>query len=870
MKKYLINGALALLAGFYVASCAEKESDFVPVAEQKVRAFDEVFKEIYGEIDPHQDWGFSSGKVETDPNDSSQIVEVIDVDADLAFTRAVPFGQIDAQLAFQTRTRSLSGMTSGANKNRNLWAATDGQFNLLVPTPLTEGQKNRVRAYFQTHPYLTWETPNMTNYFVQQVYTGGTNTSGSLSTEIYTSGNGTSVTGGQHMDYLTIGDANTHVLDFNAANNVNTATDVLNNLVETNSNQFHSDQITLMIGVRPTNVGYKDSEGSVQHLDCMALVGAKTIDDWARDQRNYVNGKAIGEDVWYGTDQYGYQNKFWNRSFVGLDYEQTPVEQIYDKKTVWNGSANVEEEYAKVLDFCSDTNNTQWVLYNGQYVAFSSITNDYLLDPAGNKVHWVKDNTNQYLGTNLGTNQNTFNKQGTINGVNDVKYYDLDAVYNCINQGALPKVNNMEFIKGLGGRDYIYSDWIVTLASADLTQETDDELEEKVDIWRQIERGRVFCEDLGKATREDLDFNDVVFDAIIFSNYQKYTKWKINKVNGHEVSRTAISGPTESTKYYANVTIVAAGGTIPIAIMSNLEKVPSYQVHSQFDPVAPIDMMVNTRDNNSTAFGSFDERKAVEIGEFEKNFDAIVDDNGTKQHFKIKLFEMSKPDDEKFIKEIKIWSSFGEGTQVSELAQVKGGAPQKFMVPLETKWTSERKNISLAYPGFDAWVKDRSKVPDWAHPQTNYVYSGNVEGGNQLPLVMKATTSFITGSETPLWTGSQKYDGNWSLANLPLTLDIDKFYPGDRLRFYGEGIGEEAWITVVIGNIKPYFIDSNFPNYVVKSDGTTEKKTSGCIEVLLDESSASKLNNEIHDGKISFQVQGRNFTLTRICRVLFQ
>jgi hypothetical protein len=46
MKKYLINGALALFAGAFVVGCAEKESDFVPLAEQKAKAFEEVFKAI--------------------------------------------------------------------------------------------------------------------------------------------------------------------------------------------------------------------------------------------------------------------------------------------------------------------------------------------------------------------------------------------------------------------------------------------------------------------------------------------------------------------------------------------------------------------------------------------------------------------------------------------------------------------------------------------------------------------------------------------------------------------------------------------------------------------------------------------------------
>jgi hypothetical protein len=63
MKKYLINGALALFAGAFVVGCAEKESDFVPLAEQKAKAFEEVFKEVYGEIDPYQRWGFTDHMV---------------------------------------------------------------------------------------------------------------------------------------------------------------------------------------------------------------------------------------------------------------------------------------------------------------------------------------------------------------------------------------------------------------------------------------------------------------------------------------------------------------------------------------------------------------------------------------------------------------------------------------------------------------------------------------------------------------------------------------------------------------------------------------------------------------------------------------
>ena len=60
MRKYLIKGALALFAGALFFSCAEKESEYVPLAQQKVKAFEEVFKEVYGDnIDPYQRWGFT-------------------------------------------------------------------------------------------------------------------------------------------------------------------------------------------------------------------------------------------------------------------------------------------------------------------------------------------------------------------------------------------------------------------------------------------------------------------------------------------------------------------------------------------------------------------------------------------------------------------------------------------------------------------------------------------------------------------------------------------------------------------------------------------------------------------------------------------
>ena len=400
-----------------------------------------------------------------------------------AFVNA--FGQVGSNVDWGFGS-SIKANTRAANTEHNQWAAVDNIYKLLVPPALTPGQIQRVKAYFQNNRYLTYEDPHMTDFFVQQVYEGSTDP-GALSSEVYTAGNGTRVVAGDHMDKLTVGVAETHVNNFNSADCSEST--VLNNGTKQNDyvpdGTTHQDKITLMLGESTEYVGFFCSEGSVQHNDCCALAGADVIDAWAASDEAKALGIDLGEAVVDG----------WDRSFVGLDYEQISPENLFREKYVWPEGNRSE---VKVWDFCSDTNNTHKVMLNGQLVDANTVPNDQLLFPNGEPVKWVDDNTNMYLGQNLGTNQNTFNKQE-----NGVKYYDLDAVYACINQGAYPKVNNMEFIKGLGGRDYVFSDWIVTLTPAKHF-EIDD---------IPTPTYRVIAEDLNAEEASDFDFNDVVFDV---------------------------------------------------------------------------------------------------------------------------------------------------------------------------------------------------------------------------------------------------------------------------------------------------------------------------------------------------------------------
>jgi hypothetical protein len=405
-----------------------------------------------------------------------------------------------------------------------------------------------------------------------------------------------------------------------------------------------------------------------------------------------------------------------------------------------------------------------------------------------------------------------------------------------------------------------------------------------IDTWTQKESGRVFCEDLGVASREDLDYNDVVFDATIWENKVYRKEWWEKYVNGVKVDEGLVEGEgkqiPETTNYYASVTLLAAGGTIPITVHG-------VQVHSQF--VAPatapaaVETMINTRDDNSTAYGSFDTRDPVQLEGADKvvrNYKMIKNDvEQNETYFTLKMFPIDMPAEGNAINTIEIISSYGTAQQVQVIQSVRGEAPRKFMIPTENHperiWPTERKNISLAYPLFGEWAKGNVTLEECffgANSVNNdYTYKGANSKGNKLPLVLKAQRTLVTDGEEYLWMGDLEFKDSWSLRvpDVPAFSNnqqssFTQFSAGDRLRFRASGIGAEAWISVSIGDITPYFVDSEFPNYIYNADGKKETRTEGCVEVLLDESAADLLNKKVSGGTMSFTVKGRSFTLTGI------
>ena len=253
-----------------------------------IQNYENAFITRFGQPDSSQTWGFGD---------------------DVASTRSGNTGgDYTPYPATHTYTDGSGNVVAGANMNHNEWGDKDAEFGgWIVPDPLTEGQKLRVQKYFQAHPDLDYKDPHYANFFVQQVYTGGTSvpTTGNHESTVAAGGQGHA---GMTLNQLTVGQACSHINNFNAG--TCSPSNVLNHEGKT-----QSDRITLMVNVDDTSCfGYHETNGSnvqtsTNHNDKMALVSAATIDAWAKQQNPIP-----GEDV---VDK-------WNRSFMGFDYELLP------------------------------------------------------------------------------------------------------------------------------------------------------------------------------------------------------------------------------------------------------------------------------------------------------------------------------------------------------------------------------------------------------------------------------------------------------------------------------------------------------------------------------------------------------------------
>lgn len=95
MKKYLINGAMALIVGGFIVSCSHDDISQPATVDQMTKSFDEMFTELYGPIAPNHNWGFETiaaepGEEDIEPN--LELEKASTRSAERAATRASQFG----------------------------------------------------------------------------------------------------------------------------------------------------------------------------------------------------------------------------------------------------------------------------------------------------------------------------------------------------------------------------------------------------------------------------------------------------------------------------------------------------------------------------------------------------------------------------------------------------------------------------------------------------------------------------------------------------------------------------------------------------------------------------------------------------------
>jgi len=468
MKKYLMTGMAAVVFGGLFTSCSHDIESDGSAQETIQKTYEEAFITRFGTPASTVDWGFGST---------------------------------------QASTRE-------ENANANEWADPEKAYGgLLVPPAITPTQAAVVKTYFQTHPDLGYKDPEWSNYFIQQVYKGHTSVpQGCATPEEYTALNGTTkLIASDYMDHLAAIDEDyvdpetgakgffDHINNFNHGD-CGENDHVLDNGGNANDGPFHTDKIMYMKNSTTKSFGYFNSNGSLYHNEYTALVGWKTIHDWATTS-------------YPGYD--GCLNDNWNRSYMGFDFEQMIDNQCY-ATVAWN------DPTPKTL------------IISGDYYINGVKQTNYEYQYNGEPVKILSDQMNRYCGEKITVTDAQLYSDYRVNGEYLGKQLNTDVIDGLLADGYLPIDTKQlrEWAKVGGCADGYYSDWIVTLTEAKTDNTPKDE-------WEAI---RVIAEDLtvesDQEGNSDFDFNDVVFDV-----------------------RRCISGPSQGT---VQVVLKAAGGTLPL------------------------------------------------------------------------------------------------------------------------------------------------------------------------------------------------------------------------------------------------------------------------------------------------------------------
>ena len=519
----------------------------------------------------------------------------------------------------------FSAKTRGENANANEWADPNKEYGgLVVPPPLTDAQIAVVKKYFQTHPNLGYEDPKWTNYFMQQVYKGHTDVpEGCATPEAYMAANGTTyLIASDYMDHLAAIDPNKE----DPETGLKPFVDHINNFNHGDCGE--NDHVL--------DAGGNANDGPF-HTDKIMYMQNSTTKSFGYFNSNgslchteytaLVSYKTIMEAM--GAEA-NCLNDGWNRSFMGFDFEQMIDDQCYATK--WVDGQEVEKDFV-INEY-----------YPEYYINGEKLSN-YTYTYNGQPVRMLSDQMNRYCADVLNVDDSQLYSDYRVNGEDLGKQVNTDFIDDLLSQGYLPVDNkSLRVWAKVGGcADGYYSDWIVTLTEAKGTVPAEDHIV-------------IIAEDLSATEASDFDFNDVVLRV--------------------EFSKNADD--------YAKITLLAAGGTLPLRIAGN----DQWEVHKLFG-----------------VWVDEGKQKMVNTG-YAPEAGATCDPVDLTNTLQMKIFDAAEAD-------TKLKLEVYKNGEWQEMKAPKGEPACKLAVDDDFQVLAERESIKGRYPKFVEWATANNFVSAW-------------------------------------------------------------------------------------------------------------------------------------------------------------
>ncbi len=759
------------------------------------------------------------------------------------------FGQPDPNhtWGFGSPVGDEQGVTRSVDVNGNLWAERPEV--TAVEAQAVYNYVNRPKSQIPRNTYYEVSPVNFRNFFVTQVW-GGQSSDENCN---YTDLDNNAVFGPEKMNHLQISKSATRLGNAGAATtngtNDNPGGEAINSDWD-HANNFNAaqnrdwDGNTMFVNWGTQNFAYHNSYDNKYHDKWIIVDGAYVYD---------TNGK-------------NYPGKY----YVCFDFIATNDQTKTVFKVEWiTNTPNPNEKHSKDFE------------YTGVYTIGTATEAELTVTIDGEDIK-------------VGTEGYTWSVTSYVQG----------------NKVVLPN-------------EY-YTDWIIRLTEAQLkegvmpdvkvigsgTEVTGKVKREIITAETVVQAGRVFCEDIVSAryALEDLDYNDVVFDAAIVHKYRKLVSTYYDNddnlivfENGDpnpkvEYDFTGIEGQADGySNYYAKVCVLAAGGTLPIdmTIVNHNTKDAIYndEIHNILDGKST-NVMINTLLESERARVNMAE---VALTKPAKMLKRRTKSGQTLSDEELQQFPGVRSIDEDIILDVK-YGNVAAGIKSKYYNGVSGEAvaSAKFLVPLGTPWAKERVNIAKAYSEtkFKNWIKNELETENdwWNYPtsQDSLFVNAGLQGldpdvwskGNFLSVADSVTTledvpmtstvdsqlQTVAATNTMLASpgsgetilfdftaegsapGYLYNDANSYIDIRKTTTGYNSIVKGSKIRVYGVSI--DGWEV----NIRP---DISGQTGGYNASNSSDYATKGYIDIPVTTDTDLSVNDFI-------RIYGKNFTVTYV------